>query len=88
MTLVRIDVIEGRRNPVQLEILADTVHSTIVEVFGAAVTSAARSSPSTDPAGSSLSTPGSGKAAPTTWSSSRSYNPGEHTRRSVHSTAS
>jgi phenylpyruvate tautomerase PptA (4-oxalocrotonate tautomerase family) len=38
MTLVRIDVIEGRRNPVQLEILADTVHATIVEVFGAAVT--------------------------------------------------
>ena len=38
MTLVRIDVIEGRRSPVQLEILADTVHSTIVEVFGAAVT--------------------------------------------------
>jgi phenylpyruvate tautomerase PptA (4-oxalocrotonate tautomerase family) len=37
MTLVRIDVIEGRRSPVQLEILADTVHSTIVEVFGAAV---------------------------------------------------
>jgi hypothetical protein len=32
MTLVRIDVIEGRRSPVQLEILADTVHSTIVEV--------------------------------------------------------
>jgi phenylpyruvate tautomerase PptA (4-oxalocrotonate tautomerase family) len=38
MTLVRIDVIEGRRSPVQLEILADTVHSTIVEVFGAAET--------------------------------------------------
>lgn len=38
MTLVRIDVIEGRRSPVQLEILVDTVHSTIVEVFGAAVT--------------------------------------------------
>jgi phenylpyruvate tautomerase PptA (4-oxalocrotonate tautomerase family) len=38
MTLVRIDVIEGRRSPVQLEILADTVHSTIVEAFGAAVT--------------------------------------------------
>ena len=38
MTLVRIDVIEGRRNPVQLEILADTIHSTIVEVCGAAVT--------------------------------------------------
>jgi phenylpyruvate tautomerase PptA (4-oxalocrotonate tautomerase family) len=38
MTLVRIDLIEGRRTPVQLEILADTVHSTIVEVFGAAVT--------------------------------------------------
>jgi phenylpyruvate tautomerase PptA (4-oxalocrotonate tautomerase family) len=38
MTLVRIDVIEGRRSPVQLEILADTVHSTIVEVFGTAVT--------------------------------------------------
>jgi phenylpyruvate tautomerase PptA (4-oxalocrotonate tautomerase family) len=38
MTLVRIDLIEGRRSPVQLEILADTVHSTIVEVFGAAIT--------------------------------------------------
>jgi phenylpyruvate tautomerase PptA (4-oxalocrotonate tautomerase family) len=38
MTLVRIDVIEGRRSPVQLEILADTVHSTIVDVFGSAVT--------------------------------------------------
>jgi phenylpyruvate tautomerase PptA (4-oxalocrotonate tautomerase family) len=38
MTLVRIDAIEGRRSPVQLEILADTVHSTIVEVFGAAET--------------------------------------------------
>ena len=38
MTLVRIDVIEGRRSPVQLEILADTAHSTIVEVSGAAVT--------------------------------------------------
>jgi phenylpyruvate tautomerase PptA (4-oxalocrotonate tautomerase family) len=38
MTLVRIDVIEGRRSPVQLDILADTVHSTIVEVFGVAVT--------------------------------------------------
>ena len=38
MTLVRIDLIEGRRSPVQLEILADTVHSTIVEVLGAAVT--------------------------------------------------
>jgi phenylpyruvate tautomerase PptA (4-oxalocrotonate tautomerase family) len=38
MTLVRIDVIEGRRNAVQLEILADTVHATIVEVLGAAVT--------------------------------------------------
>ena len=38
MTLVRIDLIEGRRSPVQLEILADTVHSTIVEVFGAART--------------------------------------------------
>jgi phenylpyruvate tautomerase PptA (4-oxalocrotonate tautomerase family) len=35
---MRIDVIEGRRSPVQLEILADTVHSTIVEVCGAAVT--------------------------------------------------
>jgi phenylpyruvate tautomerase PptA (4-oxalocrotonate tautomerase family) len=38
MTLVRIDVIEGRRSPVQLEILADTVHSTIVEVLGTDVT--------------------------------------------------
>ena len=38
MTLVRIDVIEGRRSPVQLEILADTVHSTIMDVFGASVT--------------------------------------------------
>ena len=38
MTLVRIDDIEGRRSPVQLEILADTVHSTIVDVLGAAVT--------------------------------------------------
>jgi hypothetical protein len=33
-----IDDVEGRRNPVQLAFLADTVHSTIVEVFGAAVT--------------------------------------------------
>jgi phenylpyruvate tautomerase PptA (4-oxalocrotonate tautomerase family) len=38
MTLVRIDVIEGRRSAVQLEILADTVHSTIVELFGTAAT--------------------------------------------------
>jgi hypothetical protein len=29
MTLVRIDVIEGRRNPVQLEILAVTVHAML-----------------------------------------------------------
>jgi phenylpyruvate tautomerase PptA (4-oxalocrotonate tautomerase family) len=38
MTLVRIDVIEGRRSPAQLEILAEAVHATVVAVFGAAVT--------------------------------------------------
>jgi phenylpyruvate tautomerase PptA (4-oxalocrotonate tautomerase family) len=38
MTLVRIDVIEGRRSPVQLEILAHTVHCTTVEMLGADVT--------------------------------------------------
>lgn len=38
MTLVRIDVVEGRRNAVQMEILAVAVHSTIVEALGATVT--------------------------------------------------
>ncbi|WP_009478543.1 tautomerase family protein [Rhodococcus sp. JVH1] len=38
MTLVRIDVIEGRRTPVQLEILADTIHAAIVDGFGTAAT--------------------------------------------------
>lgn len=88
MTLVRIDVIEGRRSPVQLEILADTVHSTIVEVFGTAVTERYQIITEHRPAESSPSSTDSVKAAPTTSSSSKSSSPEERNRRSVPSIAS
>jgi phenylpyruvate tautomerase PptA (4-oxalocrotonate tautomerase family) len=35
MPLVRIDVIEGRRTPDQLQILADTVHQVMLDQFAA-----------------------------------------------------
>ncbi len=35
MPLVRIDVVEGRRNPEQLRLLADTVQEVLLDVFAA-----------------------------------------------------
>ena len=35
MPLVRIDVVEGRRTPEQLRLLADTVQEVVLDVFAA-----------------------------------------------------